>query len=356
MTTPIQPSQTPTTHDANTGVLSGVPYRWVPDYPQLNSQQYSGRSESTCCRVARNDNHAVDIFCAVQLREPCRTQTIAVHSKASCVPRIPVSTLTRCLGKSQPPTPPPLATASFIETPPPLGFVKNKQVTVTVCSPAAEAAAQPAPDKAENNDPDTTSTAPAIASDPPPGKEASGVEPPPPTPSKKSGEEEEEEKNPSSSADASDARGAGPGTKDAPNGGEGVGGPSGEGGGSIGDDGDGPAGDAMVRAGSAIGEEEEEMAVCITVYPPQRSGAAPLMLEPLAGVELVMQIRQLLGEVPQTCLYSAFRLVAVAPRGGGGGGDQEDVWKREGEVMNDYVELRSIAAIAARPEKVQVRK
>lgn len=71
-------------------------------------------------------------------------------------------------------------------------------------------------------------------------------------------------------------------------------------------------------------------------------------------------MRQLLGEIPQTCLYSAFRLVALTPEPEGsedgassaGGGDA--VWKREGDVMNDFVELRSIPAVAARPEKVEV--
>lgn len=128
---------------------------------------------------------------------------------------------------------------------------------------------------------------------------------------------------------------------------------------------------AAADAGDREEEEEEEMdevAVCITVHPPRQSGAGPLVLEPLAGVELVMQVRQLLGEIPQTCLFSAFQLVAVRPKegggdgeggggGGGGGGEEEDkdVWKREGEVMNDYVELRSIEAVAALPSKVEVR-
>lgn len=126
-------------------------------------------------------------------------------------------------------------------------------------------------------------------------------------------------------------------------------------------------------------EEEEEMAVFITVHPPHvptTTGAAaapPLVLEPLAGMELVMQVRQLLAEIPQTCLYSAFRLVAVTPKagtgggggdndkeegGGGGGGDDDvddDVWQGPGDVMNDFVELRSIPAVVARPHKVEVR-
>lgn len=115
------------------------------------------------------------------------------------------------------------------------------------------------------------------------------------------------------------------------------------------------------------GEPAEEMAVFITVHPPQTSAlAAPLVLEPLAGMELVMQVRQLLAEIPQTCLYSAFRLVAVTPKerpgdglkedddGGGGGGGGKDVWEGEGDVMNDFVELKSIPAVVARPEKVQV--
>lgn len=51
----------------------------------------------------------------------------------------------------------------------------------------------------------------------------------------------------------------------------------------------GAAGD---QEGGAAGEgEEQEMAVYITVYPPPISPpAAPLVLEPLAGVELVMQV------------------------------------------------------------------
>lgn len=124
---------------------------------------------------------------------------------------------------------------------------------------------------------------------------------------------------------------------------------------------------AAVDAGQGAtveGVEEEEIAVYITIHPPPQSDAAPLVLEPLAGVELVMQVRQLLGEIPQTCLYSAFRLVAVIPGegngdgGGDGGGKEgvkEDVWKGDGEVMNDYVELRSIGAVVARPERVEVR-
>lgn len=95
--------------------------------------------------------------------------------------------------------------------------------------------------------------------------------------------------------------------------------------------------------------EEEDLTVCITVHPPQKSGAAPVVLEPLAGVELVLQVRQMLSEMPQTCLYSAYRLIAVAPSGEG-----EDVWAGEGEEMNEYVELRAIAAVAARPDKAQV--
>lgn len=66
------------------------------------------------------------------------------------------------------------------------------------------------------------------------------------------------------------------------------------------------------------------------------------------------QVRQLLGEIPQTCLYSAFRLVAVTPKGEGDEGEG-DVWKGKGDVMNDFVELRSIPAVVARPEKVEVR-
>lgn len=73
-----------------------------------------------------------------------------------------------------------------------------------------------------------------------------------------------------------------------------------------------------------------------------------------------VQVRQLLGEIPQTCLYSAFRLVALTPEpegsedGTSSGGRGDAVWKREGDVMNDFVELRSIPAVAARPEKVEV--
>lgn len=104
----------------------------------------------------------------------------------------------------------------------------------------------------------------------------------------------------------------------------------------------------------------EEMAVYITVHPPPQSGAAPLVLEPLAGVELVMQVRQLLGEIPQTCIYSAFQLVAVTPKEVGEGSDGdgvvgEDVAKGPGDVMNDYAELRSIPAVLSRPGKVEVR-
>lgn len=117
------------------------------------------------------------------------------------------------------------------------------------------------------------------------------------------------------------------------------------------------------------------MAVFITVHPPPvlttagaAAAAAPLVLEPLAGMELVLQVRQLLAEIPQTCLYSAFRLVAVTPKGkveagaeggegtagGEGGGGDGDVWEGTGDVMNDFVELRSIPAVVARPEKVVV--
>ena len=129
--------------------------------------------------------------------------------------------------------------------------------------------------------------------------------------------------------------------------------------------------------GDAGDEQEEEIAVYITVHPPRQpataagggggaaaaaaAAVAPLVLEPLAGVELVMHVRQLLGEIPQTCLYTAFRLVAVIPEGNEGGeggegaGGGEDVWKGKGEVMNDFVELRSIAAVVARPQRVEVR-
>lgn len=114
--------------------------------------------------------------------------------------------------------------------------------------------------------------------------------------------------------------------------------------------------DSVAAAADAGDKEADDMAVCITVHPPPRFGGGALVLEPLAGVELVMQVRQLLGEIPQTCLFSAFQLVAVGPKEGGGGGgvEDQDVWKREGEVMNDYVELRSIGAVAACPSKVEV--
>eukprot|EP00904_Undaria_pinnatifida_P008674 jgi/Undpi1/4937/HiC_scaffold_19.g08289.m1 len=130
--------------------------------------------------------------------------------------------------------------------------------------------------------------------------------------------------------------------------------------------------EGVVAVAPAVGEQggegeegQEDVAVYITVHPPRQpatagaaaSASAPLVLEPLAGVELVMQVRQLLGEIPQTCLYTAFRLVAVIPEGGegGAGGGGEDLWKGKGEVMNDFVELRSIAAVVARPERVEVR-
>lgn len=122
---------------------------------------------------------------------------------------------------------------------------------------------------------------------------------------------------------------------------------------------------AVGEQGGEGEEGQEDVAVYITVHPPRQpatagaaaSASAPLVLEPLAGVELVMQVRQLLGEIPQTCLYTAFRLVAVIPEGGegGAGGGGEDLWKGKGEVMNDFVELRSIAAVVARPERVEVR-
>ncbi|CAM9703155.1 unnamed protein product, partial [Ectocarpus fasciculatus] len=134
---------------------------------------------------------------------------------------------------------------------------------------------------------------------------------------------------------------------------------------------DGGSGEAAAAAaaeqegGEGEGEQEGEMAVFLTVHPPQTTAAAaaaaPLVLEPLGGMELVMQVRQLLGEIPQTCLYSAFRLVALTPEpegsedGTSSGGRGDAVWKREGDVMNDFVELRSIPAVAARPEKVEVR-
>lgn len=108
----------------------------------------------------------------------------------------------------------------------------------------------------------------------------------------------------------------------------------------------------------------EDMAVYITVHPPPQSGSGPLVLEPLAGVELVMHVRQLLAEFPQTCIYSAFQLVAVKPsptsagEGVPGAGAietlKEDVMTAAGDVMNDYAELKSIPAVVARPEKVQV--
>lgn len=114
---------------------------------------------------------------------------------------------------------------------------------------------------------------------------------------------------------------------------------------------------------------EEDIAVYITVYPPPQSGSAPLVLESLAGVEIVIQVKALLAELPQTCVYSAYQLVAVTPKvveGGGdaGGGvdvgageeaaDEADVWKGGGDVMNDFAELKSIPAVLARPQKVQV--
>ena len=144
---------------------------------------------------------------------------------------------------------------------------------------------------------------------------------------------------------------------------------------AVGENGPGQEETAAAAATAAAAEEEEEMAVCITVHPPlipTTTGAAaapPLVLEPLAGIELVMQVRQLLAEIPQTCLYSAFRLVAVTPKGDGDGGKDgdgkegdkgedggdDDVWQGPGDVMNDFVELRSIPAIIARPHKVEVR-
>lgn len=138
---------------------------------------------------------------------------------------------------------------------------------------------------------------------------------------------------------ASVSSSAEPGATDLPSDGQPSDGVSnvGDGGKGIGDSAEGTAG------------EEEDLTVCITVHPPQKSGVAPVVLEPLAGVELVLQVRQMLSEMPQTCLYSAYRLVAVAPSGEG-----EDVWAGEGEEMNEYVELRAIAAVAARPEKAQV--
>ncbi|CAN0436158.1 unnamed protein product, partial [Ectocarpus sp. 12 AP-2014] len=125
-------------------------------------------------------------------------------------------------------------------------------------------------------------------------------------------------------------------------------------------------GNGEVAAAAAAEQEggEQEIAVLLTVYPPQTTpaeAAAPLVLEPLGGMELVMQVRQLLGEIPQTCLYSAFRLVALTPEpegteeGASSGGGGDAVWEGEGDVMNDFVELRSIPAVAARPEKVEVR-
>lgn len=114
---------------------------------------------------------------------------------------------------------------------------------------------------------------------------------------------------------------------------------------------------------------EEDMAVYMTVYPPPESGAAPLVLEPLPGGELAIQVKALLGELAQTCIYSAYRLVAVTPKapdvstknGGGAGGapataggDGGSVWEGGGDVMNDFVELKTIPAVAARPEKVEV--
>ncbi|CAM9986093.1 unnamed protein product, partial [Ectocarpus sp. 13 AM-2016] len=128
-------------------------------------------------------------------------------------------------------------------------------------------------------------------------------------------------------------------------------------------DGNGEAAAAAAAAAEQAGGEQE-IAVLLTVHPPQTTpaeAAAPLVLEPLGGMELVMQVRQLLGEIPQTCLYSAFRLVALTPEpdgteeGASSGGGRDAVWKREGDVMNDFVELRSIPAVAARPEKVEVR-
>lgn len=127
--------------------------------------------------------------------------------------------------------------------------------------------------------------------------------------------------------------------------------------------------EVAASASSEVGTSEE-MAVYITVYPPPQSGATPLVLEPLAGVELVMQVRQLLAEIPQTCIYSAFQLVAVTPevesagtkreegqdgKGGAASGGKRDVMTAAGDVMNDYAELKSIPAVAARPEKVEVR-
>lgn len=113
------------------------------------------------------------------------------------------------------------------------------------------------------------------------------------------------------------------------------------------------------------GNQPEDLAVYITVYPPPQSGAGPLVLEPLSGVELVMQVRQLLAEIPQTCIYSAFKLIAVTPAkagAGDGGAEKEaggsssrrDVMRAPGDVMNDYAELKSIPAVVARPDKVQV--
>lgn len=128
--------------------------------------------------------------------------------------------------------------------------------------------------------------------------------------------------------------------------------------------------EAAASASSEVGTSAEEMAVSITVYPPPQSGATPLVLEPLAGVELVMQVRQLLAEIPQTCIYSAFQLVAVTPevasagtkreegedtKGGAVSGVKRDVMTAAGDVMNDYAELKSIPAVVARPEKVEVR-
>lgn len=46
--------------------------------------------------------------------------------------------------------------------------------------------------------------------------------------------------------------------------------------------------------------------------------------------------------------------MAVTPKGEGDEG-AGDVWKGKGDVMNDFVELRSIPAVVARPEKVEVR-
>lgn len=193
-------------------------------------------------------------------------------------------------------------------------------------SPVA-AASQPLPEKAEEEKSASASPSaePTPASDAPAADGPGAKDPPSDEPSPKPSEEET-------------------GTRS-----DGVSNGGGDGGGK--GLGDNPAGSAMAKGGGGDGAagEEEDLTVCITVHPPQKSGAAPVVLEPLAGVELVLQVRQMLSEMPQTCLYSAYRLIAVAPSG-----EEEDVWAGEGEEMNEYVELRSIAAVAARPEKAQV--